>query len=173
MKPGRQYILSIPGLRSGEHSFAYTLGQDFFGTYPESQLQHPNLEADVQVEKRETMMVLSIRILGTVAAECDRCGQAFDLPLDQEHGLIVKYGEPQEDKEEDIHWIDPQETELVLDPWLYEFAHLSLPVRRVHPATPEGDPGCDPEILARLNDSQEQEKSDPRWDQLNSLTQES
>ena len=56
---------------------------------------------------------------------------------------------------------------------IYEFVHLSIPIKKTHPDKKNGDPGCDPEILKLLATEKEEEDKkeiDPRWDILNNLS---
>jgi uncharacterized metal-binding protein YceD (DUF177 family) len=49
-----------------------------------------------------------------------------------------------------VVWIAPESGQLDLSQYLYEYAMLSLPIRKVHPDLPGGKPGCNPEMLNLL-----------------------
>ena len=56
-----------------------------------------------------------------------------------------------------------------ISPFIYEFIHLSLPVRRVHPENEFGENICDAEIIRRLEDLSTSSGPDPRWEALAQL----
>ena len=170
----REYQIPFVGLKPGVHHFNYELDDVFFGHFPESQVQRGKVFVDLALDKKERLFVLNFDISGSVASDCDRCGQPFDLPIHGNYTLYVKVGDKrEEDKDnEEVLWIPESESILDISGPMYEFIHLSLPMVKVHPDTREGLPGCDPEILKLLNSSEEEEKKeehDPRWDILNDL----
>jgi len=63
------------------------------------------------------------------------------------------------------------ETEYTFDlaPYLYEFIHLALPVRLIHPDDENGNSTCDPDMLRRLEKLIPTETIDPRWEALRKL----
>jgi len=56
---------------------------------------------------------------------------------------------------------------------LYEFIHLALPIRRVHPLDKNGKVDCNPEMIKKLNKllitEEKQNNTDSRWDKLKKL----
>jgi len=54
---------------------------------------------------------------------------------------------------------------------IYEFIHLALPIRRVHPDDKKGNSTCDPIMLKKLEELviDEDVDNDPRWDELKRL----
>jgi uncharacterized metal-binding protein YceD (DUF177 family) len=85
----------------------------------------------------------------------------------------VKFGEDISTDDADVIYISTDEHELDLRQHLYEFIHLALPIRRVHPADKDGKIGCNPEMIKKLNelliDEDKQNNTDPRWDELKKL----
>jgi uncharacterized metal-binding protein YceD (DUF177 family) len=77
-----------------------------------------------------------------------------------------------EDEEEDVMWISENDVNVDMSDWLYEFIHLSVPLRKVHPDLTDGNPGCDPKVISKLKAEQSKPESDPRWDKLKSLDKE-
>ena len=172
MKGLREYVIPFIGLKNGLHHFNFEIGAPFFSHFPDSLIRECGLFVDLAFDKKERLFVLNFDISGTISTECDRCGQALDLPIHGNHTLYVKKGEQpeEEDEEEDITWIADGESELDTSDWIYEFIHLSIPVRKLHPDLADGTPGCNPDILARLGHNEDQPKdSDPRWDQLRTI----
>ncbi len=170
----REYQIPFVGLKAGVHHFNYELDEAFFGQFPESQVQQGKVFVDLALDKKERLFVLNFDISGSIATECDRCGQQVDLPIHGNYTLYVKLGDKrEEDKDsEEVMWLPDSESMLDVSGPMYEFIHLSVPMAKVHPDTRTGEPGCDPEILKLLTQEEEPEEekhTDPRWDKLNDL----
>ena len=172
MVAGREYKIPFVGLKEGLHHFNYELDASFFRQFPDSLIQDCRLFADISFEKKSRLFILNFDFSGVVATSCDRCGEDFDLPIHGTHTLYVKLTEPEGDEEEDIDvvWLDEHAAEVDLNPWLYEYAHLTMPYSKIHPDLPDVSTGCDPSVLARLGyKKEESEATDPRWDKLKNL----
>lgn len=173
---GRSGLYSIPltGLKNGIHHYNYNVDGTFFRDYPSSQIDECNVYIDLSFEKKNRLFILVFEISGAIATDCDRCGEAFDLPLFSRQQLFVKQGEQkvEELNEDDVVWISESETLLELDDMIYEFVHLSLPVSRRHIDNKDGTPGCDPENLKYFDLDAKYDSIDPRWDALNKLNKE-
>jgi uncharacterized protein len=123
------------------------------------------------------MMVLHFDISGTVKADCDRCTEEFDLPIEGKYKLIVKVGgHLTGDEDDDIITVPANEHELDLSQHIYEYIALSLPIKRVHPDNEQGESTCNEEILEKLSlflteeeKEEENEPTDPRWDNLKNI----
>ena len=63
------------------------------------------------------------------------------------------------------------EHELDLKQYIYEYIHLALPIKRVHPDDKNGKSTCDPEMLKKLKEHivNNENENDPRWDELKKL----
>ena len=130
-------------------------------------------DADVHATMRVTSAGLSIRldISGTLQVECDRCLESFDMPIDASYDLVVKYGDRTTplDEADDVITIGADDDFLDLSQHIYEYVVLSLPARRVHPDLPDGQPGCDPEMLSHIliadDDEEDEEYSDDEEDE--------
>jgi uncharacterized metal-binding protein YceD (DUF177 family) len=97
----------------------------------------------------------------------------FSHAINCENRLIVKSENDVSSDDNDIIYLSADEYELDLRQHLYEFIHLALPIRRVHPADNDGKTGCNPEMIKRLNElliyEEKQNNADPRWDELKKL----
>lgn len=174
MRGLNQYVIPFAGMKNGVFHFNYEVDGRFFEHFPDSLVADCQIFVDLTFDKKDRLFVLNFDVSGTVASECDRCGGDFDLPIHGFHTLFVKVGEApaEEAEEEDIMWIGEHDSELDLSAWIYEFIHLTLPFRKVHPDLPNGLPGCDEKILAKLAQPEDQDKGDPRWDKLRNLSKE-
>ena len=172
MKHLKDFIIQFVGLSIGNHQFEFEVDDSFFEYFEYSQLQHGRAFIKVELEKQERMMIFSIAIDGSVEVTCDRCGEEFFLPVSGDERLIVKFGEEYAEESDEIICIPATEYQIDLAPFIYEYLHLILPGRILHPDNQDGSSGCNPEILKRIEALAPQKSSDPRWEVLNKLKQE-
>ncbi len=165
------YIVEYKGLQSGTYEIDYQLDKNFFSLFDEPEFQDGKLNAKIKMSVFSYGLEFVFDILGTVKAECDRCLELFDLPINAHYDMKVRFSDKTTDPEEADEEItlSTEEHEIDLKQHIYEFVVLSAPARRVHPSD-----GCNPEILKAISGGDEQEETteaqtDPRWDKLKDL----
>jgi uncharacterized metal-binding protein YceD (DUF177 family) len=165
------YTIGLSGLKEGRHSIDFEIDNKFFESFEESEIKEGNLLANVELEKRSSHIDLFIRISGKVKVCCDRCLEMFFYPVESESRLLVKFGKKIEDSDPDIISLTTDENELELQQYFYEFIHLALPIKRVHPDDRDGNSTCDPVMLKKLKELivEDETEIDPRWDELKKL----
>ncbi len=177
MKKGREYEIPFTGLKDEIHHFSFKIGQPFFELLDYSEISNADLEVDLTLDKRETMMVAEFNIRGTVVTTCDRCTDDMEVRISTIDELIYKFGETDLDDEK-IVMIHPKDISINVQHPIYEFAALQLPSKRTHE---EGN--CNPEMIHALdqylmvegNDNsdngsdEDDEDVDPRWNELKKL----
>jgi uncharacterized protein len=165
----REFVIPFAGLKPGSHQYEFEIDDRFFDQFEYSEIQKGKLRVRLDMEKDEKMLVLDFRYDGTVDVACDRCLEPFSLPLSGSDRLLVKYGEGYFEENESVQIIPEGDTQLDVSPFIYEFIHLKLPIRRVHPDDANGEPGCDPGVIERLENETGPDEPDPRWDILKGL----
>jgi uncharacterized protein len=165
------FKLPISGLKEGHHFYDFELGNEFFEEFEGSEIREGNLSVGVELDKRTSHIDLLIKITGKVRLCCDRCLEMFLQPLECENRLVIKYGKTLDDSDPDIIIVPADEIELDIKQYLYEFIHLALPIKRIHPVDANGASTCDPEMLKKLDQHlvNENKMNDPRWDELKKL----
>jgi len=166
------YTIPISGLKPGRHVYDFEINKKFFDNFEESEVNEGDLKAVVEAEKRSSHIELIIRISGKVRLCCDRCLEMFDFPLESENILLVKFGKERDESDPEILTIAIDENALEMNQYFYEFIHLALPIRRVHPDDRDGKSTCDPDMLKKLEEHIVVEKGsnkDPRWEELKKL----
>jgi len=146
------YTIPVSGLKEGCHTIDFEINKEFFEKFEESEVKEGSLIASVDMDKRTTHADLIIRISGSVRLCCDRCLEMFSHPVDCENRLLIKFGKSLEYSDPDVLSISADEHELDLAQHLYEFIHLALPIRRVHPDDNEGNSTCDQVMLKKLEE---------------------
>lgn len=165
----KDFIIHFTGLSIGNHQFEFEVDDTFFESYEYSELHHGKVRVDVDLEKQERMLLFSFQIEGSVEVTCDRCGEEFMLPLSGTEQLIVKFGNEYAEENADIITIPATDYKFDLSPFLYEYLHLMLPSRILHPDDENGNTSCNPEVLKRLEQLAPHPSTDPRWDALSRL----
>ncbi len=165
----KEYNIQFVGLEPGNHQFEFEVNDTFFEQFEFSQIQHGQVHITVDLEKMERMMVFAITLAGKVLVTCDRCTDEFYFPLSHTEKLIVKLGAEFMEESDDVVVIPETEYQFELAPYIYEFIHLALPFRLLHPDDEHGNSTCDPDMLQRLNSLSVSETTDPRWEALKKL----
>ncbi len=165
------FKVPISGLKDGHHFYDFEIRNKFFEEFEESEIKEGNLSVKVELDKRSSHFDLIIKIAGEVRICCDRCLEMFFQPLECENRLLVKFGKKWDDCDPDIIIMPAEENDLDIKQYLYEFIHLALPIKRIHPDDATGESSCDPEMLKKLNQHivNESKMNDPRWDELKKL----
>ena len=182
----KEYGIAFKGLKDGEHVFEYRLKDAFFELFEQPQVETGDLAATVTLIKSSRMLEFRFSIVGEVGTVCDRCLSDVDVPIDYEGILYVNFGDEYAEPTEEIVVIPYEEHTFNIASFLYEFIVVSVPIRHIHPDNEDGTPGCDPEMLERLdeyivhddieasdrdedNDIEDEDSIDPRWDELKKL----
>jgi uncharacterized protein len=163
------YKISFTGLKLGTHSFSFRVGDGFFEAIHDAEITAGDVLVEVTMLKEERLMDLHIKISGKVRVACDRCNEQIGVTVSGPERLIVKLGDRFEEESEDVQVIPETSHFIDLGPFLYEYIHLLLPARRVHPDDRDGNSGCNPEVLKKLEELTPHHTQDPRWDPLNNL----
>jgi uncharacterized protein len=173
MKSNRQFVIPFKGLKIGEHDFFFDVDDKFFADFQESEISKGNVKVVIHLDKKVNMLRLEFIIDGVVSIMCDRCLDDFDLPIAFKTNLFIKFGDVTEEQTDEILVLSHNEFELDVSQYIYEYTHLSLPYRRIHPDDENGLSTCNKEMLKRLDDylfDEKNENTDPRWDDLKNLT---
>jgi uncharacterized protein len=165
----KEFNIPFVSLELGNHQFEFEVTDSFFEYFEFSLIQHGDVHVMVDLEKMERMMVFTIKLDGEVLVTCDRCTNEFEFPLSDTQRLIVKLGAEYMEESEDVVIIPETEYQFGLAPYIYEFIHLALPARLLHPDDEKGNSTCDPDMLRRLNAMAPHETIDPRWEALKKL----
>lgn len=172
MKSNRQFVIPFKGLKVGKHDFVFEIGNKFFDDFEGSEISNGTLQVQVILEKRPSMLEFDFILKGSVIVTCDRCLDDLEVPIDFSSKLFVKFGDTTEEQTDEIIVLSHAEHELDVMQYIYEFAHLSLPFKRVHPNDKKGKSTCNKEMLKKLDEyiiRNDQEDTDPRWDDLKNL----
>jgi uncharacterized metal-binding protein YceD (DUF177 family) len=164
-----QFIIPVTGLKPGSHQFDFEIDDSFFEHFEYSEIQKGKINLHLLIEKEDNLLDLHFTFNGHVRIPCDRCYEPFDLPIKGNERLILRFGDDYHEESEEIQVVPIGENHFDISSFIYEYIHLSLPVRRVHPENELGESTCDPEIIHRLEDLSSHHGPDPRWEVLAEL----
>ncbi|MBB1140332.1 DUF177 domain-containing protein [Myroides sp. WP-1] len=186
MNTEKTYSISFIGLKNGEHTFEYQIDNEFFKNYAYDDFNRIQANISVLLNKKATLLEVYFKVKGVVNVPCDVTNEDFDLPIENELNLIVKFGEEYNDDHDEILIIPMNEYEINLSQYIYELVVLSIPAKRVSPEAAEDDEfdedefdflfeddEQDNEMEDELEEETESESDqrdiDPRWEKLKKL----
>jgi uncharacterized metal-binding protein YceD (DUF177 family) len=170
----KQYSIQFASLKPGNYTFEFVLNDKFFENFDESEIKKGDVKIHVDLEKQARMLVFNFNIEGKVQLVCDRCLDEFEQAIKSEQRLIVKLGSEKKEETEEIIVIPEADHTILLAQFFYEYVHLALPVKKVHPTDKKGKSLCNKEVIKKLKEHEIKEnskpdKSDPRWDVLKKI----
>lgn len=175
MASKKDFEIKFTGLKLGVYQFDYQLDKLFFDLFEFSDFEESSLKAEVEMKKKDHSLELSFSLSGSLQVHCDLTNELFEMPLQNDFSLLVKFGEEYNNENEEILIIPFNDHSVNVSQFLYELAVLAMPLRRIHPDVESGKIGS--EILKKLeelspdHEDQDTENNDidPRWDKLKSL----
>lgn len=172
MKKKSDFTIPFAGLKLGHHTYEFEVDDTFFEELEYSLIKKGSISVSIDLEKKETMLILNFTLAGTVEVECNLCTDPMNQQIDTSYPLIYKFG--LEDLEDDsIIVIHPDSYQIDVQHPIYEFLTISLPIRTVHA---EGE--CNQEMLETMNkylastnkeEDNNDDEIDPRWSALKNL----
>ena len=148
------YTILFKGLSLGSHVFDWTIDGSFFALYEMTEISDACIQVQLTLVKHTHFLELDFELNGWVEVTCDRCLDPLKLDLATEARLYVKFdddaSEDDQDQDLDLIILSHNDDRLDVAQYLYEYAHLSLPIRRVHPDDANGHSTCNAEMIRKL-----------------------
>lgn len=175
MKRLKEFTIPFVGLKIGKHHFDFKVDKKFFEHFEYNEFNDSNINVDLLLDKKSTLLELHFEISGTVNVNCDLTNEPYNQQVDSIFDLVVKFGEEYNDDDIDILILSHGEYEVSIEQYIYELIILAMPSKRIHPGVEDGT--LDSEILERLEELSPKEKdikdneeeTDPRWNTLKKL----
>ena len=161
------FTIPVSGLDNGLHEYDFSIDGSFFQCFPESPIKDGSVAVHFIFDKSTDMYTMTFQLEGTVKTACDRCLEEFDLPIEDDQILLVKFDE-KEWEDADIIYIPKETPMLNVARYIYEFINLAVPIAKTHD---DADGDCDPEMLKFLKQQEEDEPStfSSVWDALKGM----
>ncbi|XMO87988.1 DUF177 domain-containing protein [Algibacter sp. AS12] len=175
MKLLKEFTIPFVGLKVGKHHFEYKVEQAFFEHFEYEDFNDVNINVDLILDKKSTLLELHFKISGWVNINCDLTNEPFNQPVENEFDLVVKFGDEYNDENIDILILPHGTYEVSIQQYIYELIILAVPIKRIHPGVEDGT--LDSEILEKLEElspklkdkKDKEEETDPRWNTLKKL----
>jgi len=165
MKKFSKFDIPFVGLNLGSHSYDFKVDKAFFDLFEYCAINDGFFDVQLELDKKENMLILDFNLSGSVTDDCDRCGGEMTFPASYTDRIYIQFGNEESDNENIIFYpINAHKINIAT--LIEEFAVLSLPVRKLHK-----DGQCDEKALERLEElnKQDPQEIDPRWEKLKGL----
>ncbi len=171
MKSLSPYLIKFSGLKEGIHLFNYEIGNKFFKNFDYYDFLDAKLFAKLELEKQSTLLNLKFSFHGEIEVQCDVSMESFDLKLETEHAVVVKFKDDIISTDDKVIFMPAGSHSIDVSHLIYESIILAVPQKKVHPGIENGS--LKSEIVEKLEELRPKknfnEKTDPRWDKLKDL----
>jgi len=172
VKSNRQFVIPFKGLKIGKHDFVFEIDDKFFDGFEGSEIHKGKIEVQIILDKKPTMLEFDFHLHGNVLVTCDLCLDELEVTIEYNSKLFARFGDVTEEQTDEIIVLSHAEHEIDVAQYIYEFSHLSLPYKRVHPNDDREKSTCNKDMLKKLDEyivRNQHEETDPRWDDLKNL----
>jgi hypothetical protein len=101
MNNTKQYLIPF-GIKGRKTSFEYQISNAFFEVFDYDEFESSDIKVNVVLEKKSTMLELVFKHEGTVNVPCDLTSEDFDLPIQGEMKLLVRFGDTYNNDNEEL-----------------------------------------------------------------------
>jgi uncharacterized metal-binding protein YceD (DUF177 family) len=182
-----EYIVPLRGLKDSDQRFEYKLTNDFFIKIDSPEVGKGKLDAVLNVKKIGESFELNFVIEGVAQVPCDRCLDDVSIPVTTQETIYVKFGKDFSEEDGNVVIVPFEEGEINVAWFIFEFIALSIPMKHVHPygkcnkamssklkqvsAYEKDDDEGDNDMSSDIDfdDDDNQTTTDPRWDGLKKL----
>ena len=174
----KEFTIPFVGLKIEKHRFNFEIVKTFFEHFEYDDFNDADIKLEVVLDKKSTLLEFTLLYTGSVNVNCDVTNEPYNQDVLGDYHFLVKFGNEFNADNEDLLIIPHGSHEVNIQQYIYESIILGLPSRRIHPGVKDGT--LKSEILDKLeelsikgegkiNDSNKEGKTDPRWDTLNKL----
>lgn len=176
MKSLQQYNIPYSGLKLGKHNFEFEVDEAFFNEFEYSLVKNGNLKVSLELEKQETLLILTFNIKGKINIECDVCLADYPLSIEIDERQIAKFTEDEnlEDNTDEIIVLTKNVNEIDVSSLIYEYITLAVPY--ISRCDDEGNTQwCDKEMIQKIeelsgqNNEEKADRANPQWEALKNI----
>lgn len=173
MKEDKRYEIDVFKLKNGRYTYNFKVEDDFFEKFENSPVSGGKGDITIDLDKQENMIHASISISVAVPLICDRSLKDFSYLVEERKEIVYKYGEQEEEIDDELIVITRNTQRIDLSQLIYEFICIALPMRRIHPD--HADDSDENELIYRSEESGKDQGNDgddpvdPRWSKLKDL----
>ena len=167
-----KHYIRIAGLKEGEHRQAFEIKDKFFEAYEQSEVKTGSFIVNTLVAIIGIDRKLSINIEGTITnLLCDYCAKKLEWPISITSNFVIKESEKEMDSTDEVIYVLSNQHHLNINQLIFEMINLSIPSKRTHNKSEQGEGKCDKEMLELMEKyaTKTKQEIDPRWEVLNKL----
>ncbi len=158
MKEDNRYEIDVFKLKNGHHTYTFQVRDGFFEQFENSPVAGGHGEIRVDLDKQENMIHANIGISVEVPLVCDRTLKDFEYRIEETKEVVYKYGEVEEEIDDDLLTITRNTQRIDLSQLIYEYICIALPMRRIHPD--HMDDNDEDEVIYRSVDEKNDQEND-------------
>lgn len=165
------FTIDIYKLADGLHNYQFKIGNSFFEAIEDSFVDKGDGTVDIELKKNDSFIKLDFNINMVVELICDRSLDLFDFEINASHQMIFKYGEEEQEIDDEVIVITRNRQRIDVSQYIYEFIGIEIPMKKLHPRYVETD-GEDELVYsskAPEQETKEEKPVDPRWEKLKGL----
>jgi uncharacterized metal-binding protein YceD (DUF177 family) len=183
----RTFDIEVIKFLEGKYEIDFEIGKEFFQHFEDNELLDEGiLTVRVLMDKGANLIEMNFLITGEVKLTCDRSLEEYFEHLEITEKILFKYGEVEEEVNEEVYIITRDTSKINVAQFIYEFILLGLPAKKIHPdhrtefdeedfeaegtyAYIDGDYDNDSDEDSSGDQDQKEEIADPRWELLKKL----
>jgi uncharacterized metal-binding protein YceD (DUF177 family) len=172
MEKLKNFDIQVYKLDNKQHEYEYVVENDFFSEFEGDFVESGKVEIQLLLDKRENLMELNFDFSGYVDLISDRSLEPFQYPIEINKKLLYKYGEEEQELEDDVMVITKNTQVINVGHFIYETIALQIPLKKLHPDEIEEDEEHNDYVYiddAEEEIEQDEENIDPRWAALKNL----
>ena len=127
----KQLDIPFVGLKQGVHNFNFEIGNTFFDDFPFSIIEEGTISVELSLDKKDTLMVGTFKVLGTVLTNCATCNELFDAPIEGEMNIYYKFGHEKEE-DENLIVLPPEAYKIEPAQQIYEMITVTINANTRH-----------------------------------------
>jgi uncharacterized metal-binding protein YceD (DUF177 family) len=183
----RTFDIEVIKFLEGKYEIDFEIGKEFFQHFEDNELLDEGiLTVRVLMDKGANLIEMNFLITGEVKLTCDRSLEEYFEHLEITEKILFKYGEVEEEVNEEVYMITRDTSKINVAQFIYEFILLGLPAKKIHPdhrtefdeedfeaegtyAYIDGDYDNDSDEESSADQDQKEDIADPRWELLKKL----
>lgn len=169
MKNRRKFIVPVGGCVSSFLQYEFDIDNTFFDDFCETEILSCSVKVNLGIQKQENSVLLLFALKGFITLTCDCCLDPYDLIINTEEFVELRYNKNLHKQNVEEDTISPEQQEIDVKQYIFDFICLQIPFRKVHPEGIDGQSLCNPEFLKRLDELKAKPDSDPRWNALKNI----
>ena len=166
----KQFDIQFGNLNLGKYRSDLEVNCSFFEKHSNEDVIDANIAIQLDIERKETLIILHFNMEGTLYSNCDLCLEKISIPVHHSESLILKIvPNPHESDDENIVFINENVYSYNVEQIIFEYLYALLPIRKVHGEI--GPQTCNQNMLSLIEKAKAKplKQVDARWDALKSI----